>query len=94
VSLLVADELALSLDATSPGTYRQRGVNSQHSPFRSHFPELCTRYKADFAMRLGNVRLERIPKAVGRFLECGDYTKGIARIQCINPSCRVEYFRP
>jgi hypothetical protein len=90
----VADQLALSLDATPPGTYCQRGVSSLQSLFRSHFPELCTRYEADFAKRLGKFRLERISKAVGRFLECGDYTKGIARIQCTNPGCRVEYFRP
>jgi hypothetical protein len=49
--------------------------------FRSHFSELCTRYEADFAKSLGKFRLERISKAVGRFLECGDYTKGIARVR-------------
>jgi hypothetical protein len=27
-------------------------------------------------------------------LDSGDYGKGIARIQCTNPHCRVEYFRP
>jgi len=32
--------------------------------------------------------------AVERFLDCGDYTRGIARIQCTNPACRSEYFRP
>ena len=29
-----------------------------------------------------------------RFLDCGDYTKGIARIQCSNPECKADYFRP
>jgi hypothetical protein len=29
-----------------------------------------------------------------RFETCGDYTKGIARIKCSNPECRLEYFRP
>jgi hypothetical protein len=90
----MADQLVPSLDATSPGTYRQQGVSSLQSLFRPHFPELCARYEADFAKRLGKFRLERISKAVGRFLECGDYTKGIARIRCTNPGCRVEYFRP
>ena len=29
-----------------------------------------------------------------RFLCCGDYTKGIARIKYTNPDCKSEYFRP
>ena len=90
----MADQLVLSLDATHSGTYHQRGVNSLQNLFRSHFPELCTRYEADFAKALGKFRMERISKAVGRFLECGDYTNGIARIQCTNPKCKSEYFRP
>lgn len=47
-----------------------------------------------YAARLGRFRLQRISSAVERFLDCGDYSKGIARIQCINPDCRAEYFRP
>lgn len=42
---------------------------------------LRPRYEADFAKRLGRFRLQRISSAVERFLDCGDYTKGIARIQ-------------
>ncbi len=29
-----------------------------------------------------------------RFLTCGDYRQGVARIRCVNPECRHEYFRP
>jgi hypothetical protein len=29
-----------------------------------------------------------------RFLTCGDYRQGVARIRCVNPKCRHEYFRP
>ena len=29
-----------------------------------------------------------------RFLTCGDYRQGIARIRCLNPEYRHEYFRP
>jgi len=39
-------------------------------------------------------RLEPISHVAEKFQSCGDYTKGIARIQCSNPSCRLEYFRP
>jgi hypothetical protein len=90
----VADQLPLSLEATPSGIYRQRGVSSLQRLFRAHYPDLLSRYDAEFATRLGKFRLPRISSAVQRFLDCGDYTKGIARIQCTNPDCRVEYFRP
>ena len=90
----MADQLALSLDATPPGTYRQRGVSSLQRLFRAHFAQLVARYEAEFAKRLGKFRLERITKAVERFLACGDYRRGIARIKCTNPDCGLEYFRP
>ena len=90
----MADQLALSLDATPPGTYRQRGVSSLQRLFRAHFAELTARYEVEFAKRLGKFRLERITKAVERFLACGDYRRGVARIQCTNPRCKAEYFRP
>jgi hypothetical protein len=90
----VADQLALSLVATPSGTYHQRGVSSLQRLFRAHFPQLAARYEAEFAKRLGKFRLERITKAVERFLGCGHYRRGIARIQCTNPDCRLEDFRP
>jgi hypothetical protein len=94
VFLSVAVQLALSLDATPPGTYRQRGTSSLQRLFRAHFPELVARYESEFATQLGKFRLERITKAVQRFLACGDYRRGIARIKCTNPDCGLEYFRP
>ena len=107
VFLSVAVQLALSLDATPPGTYRQRGTSSLQRLFRAHFPELVARYESQFAKQLGMFRLERISKAVERFLACGDYPlsgsgvfsrrescRGIARIKCTNPDCGLEYFRP
>ena len=103
----MAVQLALSLDATPPGTYRQRRTSSLQRLFRVHFPELVTRYESEFATQLGKFRLERISKAVQRFLACGDYPlsgsgvssrrescRGIARIKCTNPDCGSEYFRP
>jgi Transposase zinc-binding domain len=90
----VADALALELQAAPPGSYRQRGANPLQRLFRAHFAELVARYEADFAKRLGKFRLQRITKAVERFLGCGDYSRGVARIQCTNPDCRAEYFRP
>jgi hypothetical protein len=90
----VADQLAFPLDATPPGVYRQRGISSLQRLFRAHFPELVARYEAEFAKRLGTFRLDRISKAVEAFLQCGDYTRGLARVTCTNPRCTEEYFRP
>jgi hypothetical protein len=90
----VADQLALALDATAPGTYRPRGTSSLQRLFRVHLPELLARYDPEFAARLGKYRQQRIAKAVERFLGCGDYSKGIARIKCTNTECKSEYFRP
>lgn len=91
VFLPVADQLPLSLAATPSGIYRQRGVGSLQGLFRAHYPDLLSRYDAEFATLLGKFRLPRVSSAVQRFLDCGDYTKGIARIQCTNPDCRIEY---
>ena len=79
VSLRVADQLVLSLDTPS-GVYRQQGVSSLQSLFRVNFPDLLSRYDDKLAIRRGKVRLPRITRAAERFLECGDYAKGIARI--------------
>jgi len=66
------------MDATAPGTYHPRGTSSLQRLFRAHFPELLARYDPEFAVRLGKYRQQRIANAVERFLECGDYSKGIA----------------
>ena len=63
------DQLALSLDATPPGTYRQRGTSSLQRLFRTRFPELCARDETMYAARLGRFRLPRISSAVERFLD-------------------------
>jgi hypothetical protein len=75
----VADASALELETAAPGTYRQRGASSLQRLFRSHFPEFAALYHTQYARRLGHSRLQRITQAVERFLECGDYTKGMAR---------------
>ena len=68
VYLLVADQAALFPDATPPGIYRPRGTSSLQQLFRAHFPQIRARYEAEFARRLGKFRLERITRAVERFL--------------------------
>lgn len=89
----MADQLALSL-GTRPGVYRQRGVSGLQRLYRARFPDLHSRYDDELATRLGKVRVPRITRDVERFLNCGDRTKGIARIKCTNPDCKSESFRP
>ncbi len=74
----VADALALELQAAPPGTYRQRGASSLQRLFRSYFPKFAALYPTHYARRLGRSRLQRITKAVERFLRCGDYSRGFA----------------
>ena len=59
----VADSPALRLEATPPGTYRQRGTHSLQRLFRSHFAEFAARFQAYYARRLGHSRLQRITLA-------------------------------
>jgi hypothetical protein len=90
----VAEQLALPVDATIPGTYLPRGTGSLQRLFRALLPEFLGRYEAEFAVRLGKYHQKRIAKAVERFLVCGHYTRSIAWIKCTNPECKNEYFRP
>jgi len=60
----MADQLALALDATIPGTYRPQGTSSLQKLFRALLPGLLERYDAEFAARLRKYRQERIAKAV------------------------------
>lgn len=39
-------------------------------------------------------QVQYLKEAVLEFLDCGDYSKGIARIRCTNPECGYDYFRP
>ena len=57
------------------------------SDFEEQYDEL-------YAKQYGKYRIIRIKEAVEKFLECGDYSKSIARIKCTNHSCDHEYFRP
>jgi hypothetical protein len=74
-------------------TYAQRGTNILQSIFKEHFDQFADAYEDTYAATYGKFRLERISDVAERFLACGDYTQGIARIQCTNPDCRTEYFR-
>ncbi|AHC14495.1 hypothetical protein L21SP2_1088 [Salinispira pacifica] len=47
-----------------------------------------------YATDYGKFRLQRIENAGEKFITCGDYLHGIARIRCQNKDCGYDYFRP
>ena len=87
--------LAAAIPSILPrAAYAQRGTNTLQQVFRDHFASFTADYDARYAKELGNFRIERISRVATRFLSCGDYRRGVARIRCSNPKCRHEYFRP
>ncbi len=74
--------------------YVPQGRNQLHTIFERHFNEFCDIYDERYAATYGMFRLERIRDIGDRFLSCGDYRLGAARIRCINPACGHDYFRP
>jgi hypothetical protein len=83
-----------TIPTAHPTTYVPRGANILRLIFHDHFPAFVQSYDSLYAKDFGKFRLQRISHVVDKFENCGDYTKGIARIQCSNLSCRFEYFRP
>jgi hypothetical protein len=74
--------------------YVPREKNVIQKIFQDHFSDFEKHYDDHYAQRYGKFRIIRIKEAVGKFIECGDYSKGIARTKCTNPECDHEYFRP
>ena len=74
--------------------YTPRGRNALQNICEKHFQEFCNAYEETYADRYGKFRLDRIMEVGEHFLACGDYLQGVARIQCTNPDCGHDYFRP
>ena len=74
--------------------YTPREQNVIQKIIKDHFSDFEKRYDNHYADKYGKYRIIRIKQAVEKFIECGDYSKGIARIKCTNPDCDHEYFRP
>jgi hypothetical protein len=74
--------------------YKPRSRNVIQTILKNHFSDFEKHYDDHYADKYGKYRIIRIKEAVVKFIECGDYSKGVARIQCTNPDCKFEYFRP
>ena len=63
--------------------------------FRRHFAAFAEAYQALCARHYyGRHRLSRIREVTEAFVRCGDLRFGVARLQCTNPECQAETFRP
>lgn len=76
-----------------PG-YKPREKNVIQEILQDHFNSFEENYDAQYSEKYGKYRIIHIKETVERFIECGDYSKGIARIKCTNTHCGHEYFRP
>jgi hypothetical protein len=77
-----------------PAVYTQRSPNILKAILKNHFQSFSEKYSENYDTELGKIRLSRIETFKDSLISCGDYTKGIARIQCSNPECKHEIFRP
>ena len=64
--------------------YIPRGRNQLHTIFERHLDEFCDVYDERYAATYGMFRLDRIREIGRRFLTCGDYRLGVARIRIDN----------
>jgi hypothetical protein len=74
--------------------YQPREKNVIQAILQDHFKSFEENYDTQYSEKYGKYRIIYIKETVERFIECGDYSKGIARIKCTNPNCGHEYFRP
>ena len=90
----MGDQLSLSLAPVTKRAYQPRGISALQLLFKEHFQSLADQYEDKYAIIYGRFRIKRIIEVVEKFILCGDYSQGVARIQCTNPDCKHEYFRP
>ena len=74
--------------------YQPREKNVIQKILQDYFGAFEESYDDKYSERYGKYRSIHIKETVERFVECGDYSKGIARIKCTNTHCGHEYFRP
>ena len=67
--------------------YIPRGRNQLHTILERHYNEFCDVYDEKYTATYGMFRVDRIHDIGERFLTCGDYRLGVARIRCTNPGC-------
>jgi hypothetical protein len=84
----------LNFSSVAESQYIPHGRNELHRIFEQHFSDFCSEYDMKYATDYGKFRLQRIESVGEKFITCGDYLHGIARIRCQNKECGYDYFRP
>ena len=74
--------------------YAPREQNTIQQIFQDHFAEFEEIYEERYAKEYGTYNIIRIKEAAEKFITCGDWNKGIARIKCTNPDCGHDFFLP
>ena len=87
-------QASLQLAPAKKAVYQPRGINAVQLLFKKHFRSFADQYEHKDGLIYGRFRIERITEVVEKFILCGDYSQGVARIRCTNPDCSYEYFRP
>jgi hypothetical protein len=74
--------------------YNPREKNVIQEIFQDHLKSFEENYGTQYSVKYSKYRIIHIKETFERFIECGDYSKGIVRIKYTNPNCGHEYFRP
>ena len=82
------------LQTYEPAVYRERSPSILKAKIKNHCQSFFQKYSEKYDTEFGRIRLDRIESFKDCLFSCGDYTKGIARIQCSNPECKHEIFCP
>jgi len=77
----VGEQLSLPLTPVTKGVYQPRGITALQLLFKKHFRKLADQYEAKHGIIYGRFRIGRITEVVEKFILCGDYSRGVARIQ-------------
>lgn len=76
------------------GEYSPKDRNVIQVILENHFSDFEDRYEEEYAEKYGKYRLHAISEKVFQFIECGDYSAGVAKVDCTDSDCNHKYFVP
>jgi len=76
----VQAQASLPFPQLTKAVYRPRGINSLQFLFKRYSQRIAEQYESKYAIIYGRFRIQRICEVVEKFVLCGDYSQGIARI--------------
>ncbi|MBE3089023.1 MAG: transposase zinc-binding domain-containing protein [Actinobacteria bacterium] len=86
--------LYTKFNSESFSEYNPRGRTVLQTIFKEHFQKFFDQYEEKYSNEYGKFRIERITEVVKKFIKCGDYFEGVARVRCTNSDCSHDYFVP